>query len=356
MSVHRHHPDVHTPASDWSEGERLHVAACYSNPFRWETRRRLANDFRRHMGESSNVVLHLIELAYGDRPFEVTDPSLYPNDIQVRSSHEMFHKENLLNCAVSRFPSGWKYGAIIDADFHFTRHDWALETVHQLQHYAWVQVFGSYMNLTGETQPGAGHLPIGQPSSSFAFNFVKSGNTLPAGYNAGWSEPLSSPPQQAALPWVGAPGGAWGFTRESFSAVGGLLDRCILGSADWFMAFGLAGQPLDIPTEKLLGKKLDRYHANYLHYIRSWQERARNAFHGNIGYVDSFALHHFHGPMAKRGYGSRDDILIDNAFDPVQDVHPDWQGVLQLTSGKPKLRDDIRRYFLSRNEDAPQPG
>jgi hypothetical protein len=27
----------------------------------------------------------------------------------------MFHKENLLNLAVQRFPSGWQYGCIPDA-------------------------------------------------------------------------------------------------------------------------------------------------------------------------------------------------------------------------------------------------
>ncbi len=305
------------------------------------------------MSQSANVVLHFIELAYGDRPHDVTDPALYPGDIQVRSSHELFHKENLLNCAIQHFPRDWKYGAIIDADFHFTRHDWALETVHQLQHYDWVQLFGSYMNLSGETEPGAGHLPITQPSTGFAFNFVNNGGALPPGYNAGWSEPLSGTPVSGSLSWVGAPGGAWGFRRSAFDAVGGLLDRCILGSGDWFMAFGLAGQPLDVSTEARLGKKLDRYHPTYLHYIRSWQERARNAFHGNIGYVDNFAVHHFHGPMAKRGYGFRDDILIDHSFDPMWDVHPDWQGILQLSTEKPGLRDAIRRYFLSRSEDLP---
>ena len=29
----------------------------------------------------------------------------------------------------------------------------------------------------------------------------------------------------------------------------------------------------------------------------------------------------------------------------------DWQGLLRLTKHKPKLRDDIRRYFRQRNED-----
>lgn len=346
------HPDVNQAASAWSEDQTLHVAAFCSNPFRWRVRRELANDFRRHMTHLPNVELHFGELAYGDRPFEVTGD--HPNDRRWRTHHELFHKENGLNLLISGFPPNWKYGAIIDADFHFTRHDIALETIHQLQHYDWVQMFSSYVNVTGETRPGEGHRPINQQNDGFAFRFVNNGNKMPEGYNGGWSEPPSSSggPPSGPLSWVGAPGGAWAFRREAFDAVGGLLDRCILGSGDWFMAWGLAGQMVNIELEKHLGKKVHKYHPEYLEYIRSWQRRAKEAFHGNIGYVDSFAVHHFHGDMKNRGYSSRDNILIENHFSPVHDVHLDWQGVLQLTKHKPRLRDDIRRYFLSRSEDA----
>ncbi len=137
----RQHPDVHQPFAKWSEEETLHVAVCYSNPFRWRTRRELANDCRRHLERSPNVKLYFGELAYGDRPFEVTDSSA--RDIQFRTTCELFHKENILNNIIKRFPPGWKYGAWCDADFHFTRHDWALETIHQLQHYDFVQPFSS---------------------------------------------------------------------------------------------------------------------------------------------------------------------------------------------------------------------
>src|SRR5208337_2403533 len=150
------HPDIHQAASPWSEEQTLHVTACYSNPFRWRTRRELANDFRRHMAACPNVQLHMVELAYGDRPFDVTSPD-NPNDVQLRTPHELWHKENLLNLGVRSFPKNWRYGAYIDADFTFTRHDWALEAIHMLQHYDWLQLFSYYANLTGDTVPGEGH-------------------------------------------------------------------------------------------------------------------------------------------------------------------------------------------------------
>ena len=67
------HPDIHEPWQQWSNDATLHVASAYSNPLRWRTRRVLMNDFRQHMAASPNVALHAGELAYGDRPFEVTE-------------------------------------------------------------------------------------------------------------------------------------------------------------------------------------------------------------------------------------------------------------------------------------------
>lgn len=345
-----HHPDAHRPTSEWAESRALHVAAAYSNPFRWRTRRELANDFRRHMAHSANVVLHFAELAYGDRPFEVTDRAC-ENDVQLRTAHELFHKENLLNAAIRSFPADWQYGAVIDADFHFTRHDWALEAVHQLQHYDFVQLFSSYSDLSGETL-GTGHRVIGS-NGGFVSNYVANGYQLPHGYSpGGWSAPgcggggTYAPGQRPIKRAPGATGGAWAFRRSAFDTVGGLLDRCILGSGDWFMAFGLVGEDLEDD------KRIDAYPTDYRRYIRSWQRRAAR-LKRNVGYVDGHAVHHFHGPKTRRGYGTRDQILISNEYNPGDDVFPDWQGILQLTPHKPALRDAIRAYFLSRSEDIP---
>src|SRR5271165_364542 len=112
------HPDIHSPWAEWSEDQTLHVAVCYSNPFRWRTRRELANDCIRHLAGSPNVQLYIGELAYGARPFEVTkgqeyrpesEETTYPDyvnpprrrlhrrrgpieSVQFRTNHELFHK------------------------------------------------------------------------------------------------------------------------------------------------------------------------------------------------------------------------------------------------------------------------
>jgi hypothetical protein len=290
-----------------------------------------------------NVELHLVELAYGDRSWDIVDPELYPNDVALRTRHELFHKENLANIGVQHFPSNWKYGAVIDADFHFSRHDIALETIHQLQHYDFVQMFSSYTDLSGEHY-GHGHRPLGT-NNGFAYNYVMNG--MPEGFGqGGWKDGCGSDGGYGYDGGkVGATGGAWAFRRAAFDTVGGMMDRCILGHADWFMAFGLIGE--DAPD-----MHDSQYSEDYRAYIHAWQQRAARLTK-NIGYVDAHATHHFHGPKKRRAYSSRDKILVEYQYAPTTDVHPDWQGVLQLSPAKPRLRDAIRRYFISRSEDVP---
>jgi hypothetical protein len=293
------------------------------------------------------VALHIGELAYGERPHEVALG--FPGDVPLRTQSELFHKENILNRVISTFPPDWKYGAWVDADFHFTRHDWALEAIHQLQHYDFVQLFSSYSDLSGKTY-GTGQLPM-RVTPSFAFNYVQNGYQLPAGFaNGGWKIAGSKDDEYygglvGGRRGVGATGGAWAFRRSAFDAVGGLLDKCILGHGDWFMTFGLVG-------EEAPDMHIDGYSDDYRNTILSWQRNAAR-LKKNIGYVDGFAVHHFHGSKLRRGYASRDTILVKYKFAPSNDLKVDWQGIYQLNGDKPGLRDAIRAYFISRNEDDP---
>jgi hypothetical protein len=391
------HPDIHTPWSQWQEEQTLHIVIPYSNCFRWRTRRELVNDCIRHLRGMANVDLHVVELAYGDRPFEVTGGHV--NDVQLRTTSELWHKEQLINIGVSRFPVDWKYGAYVDGDFHFTRHDLAMEAIHQLQHYDFVQLFSSYADLTGETY-GTGHRPL-RVNNGFAYNYIQNGYRLPEGYeNGGWKQstaatqaetaPRSDIATQSDLGGygaamtsaalidgsapsapgpsgsivtgskmggskfgaglsaglgVGATGGAWAWRRSAFDTVGGMLDVCALGHGDWFMTFGLVG-------ELAPDMHVNGYTADYLGAIAAWQRNAAK-LNKNIGYVDCFATHHFHGAKSRRGYSSRDTLLVKHQYSPTADLSKDWQGVYTLSGNKPAMRDDFRRYFISRSEDDP---
>lgn len=272
------------------------------------------------MARTPNVVLHVAEATYGDLPFEVTEAG-HPYDYQFRGKSTLWLKENLLNLAVREFPSDWKYGAYIDGDCTFTRYDWALETIHLLQHYSWVQLFTQYSDL------GPNQEILGTHHSCVKRHLDNLG--VPRNYTKG------------------ATGLAWAFTRQAFDAVGGFMDRCILGSGDWHMALGLIGEPDRSPeVSQMRGAG-----AAYSDYIRTWQARANREFRHNIGVLENYVTHHFHGPKALRQYGERWKILQANDYNPYVDIYPDWQGLYQLTPEKPRLRDGIRRYFSVRSED-----
>jgi hypothetical protein len=89
----------------------------------------------------------------------------------------------------------------------------------------------------------------------------------------------------------------------------------------------------------------------YARSIRIWQNRASRAIKRNVGVVNCHVTHNYHGQKSQRGYGSRWKILRDNHFNPYVDIYRDYQGLYQLTPDKPALRDGIRAYFRSRNED-----
>lgn len=306
-----------------STNQVLHVAAAYANPQGWRSRKRLFSEFQKYMQRLPNVRLYVGELSYGDRQFEVTR-SGNQQHLQLRATDELWHKENILNLVIQTFRDDWQYGAYIDGDFHFSRNDIAAESIHQLQTFDWVQMFSQYSNLTHDQK-------LGSTMPSFAA--VYSRRQLPDG------------PKQYGNKETGATGGAWAFRRDSFSDCGCLLDTCITGSADWHMAFGMTGKPDTHPELPACGDA-------YAKSIKIWQARASAAVNGNIGFVDSHALHYFHGAIAQRHYGTRWHILRDNKYDPAVDIHRNSQGVYELTPGKTGLRDGIRQYFRSRNEDA----
>lgn len=332
------HPNGSVAHQQWAQNETLHVAVCYNNPYRFRTRLHLFNNFRRHIAAMPNIKLYVGELAYGDRPFEATSKD-NPFDFQWRTTEVLWHKENILNRIINKFDPNWEYGAYIDADFNFTRYDLGIETIHQLQLHEWVQMFSTYCDLSHDHQPM-------RILKSFGLRYTSGELTPEMLYQAAHGSYLSTIEKQKRGS-VGTTGGAWAFKRKSLDNCGGLLDTCILGSGDWHMAFGLTGEPDIHPqTPELL-----KCGAEYAKSIKYWQSRASKAVRKNIGVVNCHAIHHWHGSKQQRGYGTRWKILRDNDFNPYVDLYRDTNGFYQLTADKTKLRDDIRRYFTSRNED-----
>ena len=329
--------------------DKLYVITAISNPMRFVTRYELYRAFEKRVADAGAELI-TIEAAFGDRPYEITSAA-NPNHIQVRSNSEIWLKENLINLAISRLPEEARYIAWVDADLQFTRPDWAQETIQQLQHHDFVQMFSHIINL-GPSQEflgdgisfmhgwRSGHgLISGEGVIADATFYRPSGEIADDGY----SSCVSS---QSSSNWAGAPGGAWAATREALDAVGGLIDWVPIGSADYYMARALFG---------LLDLSIDGggsyYNPSYIKMLVTWQRMAMAELKNNVGHVNGTIFHHWHGKTIRRGYESRWKILAKHDFDPMTDLKRNSYGVLELAGNKPQLRDDLRSYFFQRSED-----
>lgn len=315
-----------------SEVDNLWVVAVITNTPRYKSRYELFDRFRSGV-KTAGANLLVVEAALGDRPHEVTQGEyaehcnwsvIGPDEIHVRlrTSNEIWHKENLINLGVQRLPQNWKYVAWIDADVEFCRQDWVAETVHQLQHYHVIQMFQTCADLgpTGE---------VLQVQKGFVHSWLE-GRQLPSGYYGGFGD--------------FHPGYAWAARREAFNDLGGLFDVAILGSADHHMAWALVGM-----ADRYLTPHLS---PGYRRRLEVWQRRADIHVKQNIGFMPGSIYHNFHGKKRDRRYNNRWDILLKHNYDPDLDLKRDWQGLYQLSDEGLRLRSDLRRYFHARNEDS----
>jgi hypothetical protein len=297
------------------------VVAVISNPVRYRSRYELFKQFKAHM-DRAGVNLMIVEVALGNRTFEVTEAG-NPHHLQLRTHDELWHKENMINLGIQRLPADWKYVAWVDADIEFVRPDWARETVEQLQHYHVVQMFQTAIDLGPQGEAFQTH-------QGFMFNYHSG---LPLKHGGGY---YNYPH------WH--PGYCWAARREAIDALGGLYDTAILGAGDHHMAWALLGKG----TEFLPPGISDGYRES----LAIWEKRAMRVIDRNVGYVPGTILHHWHGKKRDRRYRERWGILKQHNFDPEFDLKRDWQGLLQFSDEGGRLRNDIRAYFRSRNEDS----
>jgi hypothetical protein len=311
----------------------LYCVAVISNPVRYSTRYKLFQEFMERVEKAPNAVLYVVEQAFGERPFVLTDAN-NPRHVQVRTFEEFWHKENMINLGFNRIvqqePDA-EYLAWIDGDVAFARNDWALETVHQLQHHMVVQMFSHAIDLGPEQQPIQTH-------NGFVWSYFQNLHYPPRGpgYDGKYS------PKKGF--WH--PGYAWAARREAIDALGGLIDWS-LGSADHSMALALIGQVRrSVPSN--IGTR-------FLRKLLVWENRANRFIQRDIGFVPGTLTHFWHGKKKNRKYVERWEILIKNCFDPDNDLKRDSQGLWQLVvteERQERLRDEIRAYFRQRHEDS----
>ena len=130
--------------------DNLHVIMVYSNICHFKRRKYLAEQFRDEMLKTPNVKLYIVELAYGDNPYEITEKD-NKQHLQLHTANDnvLWLKECMINLGIQKLlPSCWKAVAWIDADISFDSIHWASDTLRILNgHRDVVQLFNVCLDL-----------------------------------------------------------------------------------------------------------------------------------------------------------------------------------------------------------------
>lgn len=298
--------------------DKLHVVICISNPCLYARRYILIKEFMQRIElEEHDVVLYVVEYAYKNQRFIITNPK-NPHHLQIRTEAPLWHKENMINVGIRKLlPPNWKAVAWIDSDIEFENVTWAKDTLKILNGTKdIVQLFSHCvdMNQRGETM---------NVFTSFGHQYIK-------------GVPYS---KQLVRFWH--PGYAWACTRKAYEKMGGLFDKSILGSGDNIMALSIIQKGLNaINVEST---------EDYKDAVCAFQDRVKTF---RLGYVPGVIRHYYHGSKKNRRYHDRWQVLLQHKFSPLLHIQYTTDGILIPSDQCPKeLLDDIMIYFQDRNED-----
>ena len=290
--------------------DKLHVVIVISNPCLFAKRYILIKEFiKRFEMEETDVILYVVELAYGNQNFIITDKNC-KNHLQLRTEIPIWHKENMINLGIKKLlPKNWKAVAWIDADIEFDNVTWAKDALKLLGgSYDIIQLFTHCVDMDID----GNNMNI---FTSFGERYIK------------------------GIPWH--PGYAWACTRNAYDKMGGLYENAILGSGDHIMAMSLIGRGIN----SINNLSSDDYKNNILEF----EKKVKNF---RIGTVPGIIRHHFHGSKKNRKYSERWQILIKYNFSPLKDLIKDENGLLMPSKDCSNcMISDIYNYFKERNED-----
>jgi hypothetical protein len=300
------------------EVDPLYVILPYFNYCGFKRRRELFMEFYERMRKNPQLRIVVCEAAEVGKPFELPNnlPDVFLH-IHIHTKHQLWIKENLVNIAVRRLPTHWKYMAWLDTDIHFSDDTWVERTIERFEKYDVVQLFSTIVYL------GPNNEAI-KTDKGFGYMYRRSGKPYIQTYRYGF--------------WH--PGFAWACTKHAYQTMGGLIDYSILGSGDHHMALGL--------ITKVECSHPKNIHPNYRKLLREFEQRVRTL---RLGYIDGNIVHYWHGDLKLRRYKERWQILTEHEYDPNADVYRDPVGLYQLTDSGLRLHNELRDYFAGRLED-----
>ena len=297
---------------------KLHVIIVVSNPCLYARRYILAREFIKRMEmDEHDVILYVVEFAYGDQKFIVTD-SKCTRHLQIRTKIPIWHKENMINVGVKRLlPSNWRAFAWIDADVEFESPNWATDALKLLNGSKdIIQLFSHAIDMDKNKNTMS-------VFSSFGYQYCKGKQYGGKGLEH-WH-----------------PGYAWACTRKAYNKMGGLFESAILGAGDNIIALCLIRNGLKAINEKSSD--------GYKKMVLDFENKIKNL---RLGYIPGVIRHHYHGSKKNRKYSERWQILLKYNFDPLTCIKSNEIGLIIPTKICDKnMLIEISNYFKERNED-----
>lgn len=260
--------------------------------------------------ENSRIPYFFIEMLYDGQSPVLPKPTRV-----VRAKSVLFSKENLWNILERSIPEDYSKIIFLDCDVRFTNPDWFNISSRLLDNHAVIQPMDyTYRDIHGDFT----YYEIDYSDSKIFKPTIAKGIVEGAQIH----------------PMIHHPGLGLGVNRRFFREIGGMYELGLNGPGDSLFWACFC---------ELNARSLDKFKASgdYVSYRQkliscsSRFERPVNCVANNI------ALHMYHGSMANRKYGNRDEYIPSN-----YELFYNEDGVLEIKSDR-----DLIQYWMDRKED-----
>jgi len=298
--------------------------------------------FFRKKSRRQGLNLLAVELAFGDRPFELKkrDADIL---VQIRGDENniMWQKERLLNIGLKKLPENCDKIVWADCDLVFKNDDWIKQTASLLEKYVVVQPFSYVVRLkTGLKCIDSSHLKHLHRGNFEMQKMPGMGFSLANGGKEKIYEGFQN---------HGDCGFVWAIRKEAIIK-DEFYDKNILGSGDKFMAYSfylyenefLNKLKFNCSTLDISRTVVDDYY--------SWAKKIFLNTRGSVFYTKGILFHLWHGEMKNRRYEWRYSMLNKYNFDLKKDIKIDDRGLWIWSSDKKMMHNEMKDYFMSRNE------
>lgn len=273
------------------------------------------------------VDLVVYEAAVEDQPFRL-DPA--PNVFQLRSRHMLWQKERMVNLAIKRFGDQYKNIAWIDNDVVLSN-GWSAKALGLLEEFPAVQLFSEIHYLLKD----------------------ESVEKVVEGYVRKLYDRDFAPTMDASR--SGNPGTAWA-CRTSVLKNLGIYDAYINCGSDTLFSITLSGERINWVAKMrrnprgynvLMNHYLNRHHGEWSRKFtkRLSQEVGEANPRRWVSFLDLPLRHLYHGRLQQRDYMIRHRILLEDGFDPKEDLKINEEGLYEWSTDKSRMQRRLMRIF-----------